>query len=822
MSQAETTPQRSRAPVEADPRTQLDASSENAQYPTVSTQPSHISILHTNHPSVRSSRSASTSHDPSEPFRPNLGSDSLPTLAPGRSAEPDELEEADSDTASEFHAFLQHGRIQVGQTWDDSSEDETPSQLGDRTLPLSSPANDRSRNSKAAAAARRKRRTAAPGPAHPESYLQSLRPSREHRRAWWKFLTNPGAPASLSAPHVSANLFSASLHPAVLLSMPHYFARTGVLVGTIALVGVAILGGVGGGLWVVLSRYVNGNSIEAIVGSSFGRYTKWKGGLGRALSGILLALYALGSAIIGYFALADLLLQVFFNYSPRGVPLHDRAFVTLVVGGIISSPLVIFPLAKRNVIRLNTFFSLTFYPVIVTIILVKIYARSPPVVNIDEFAHPSDEQLPLLGQHSRLASRSVTWPNADPRYPPSIWAPISLLPLLTLSACPLQILAHQRSLRRIGTSGSNVKAFITAQAGQVLFIIVLGLIFGVAAGTNGVQRRWGKQSHPNLFASLPNDDHLINFARVLFVAILVTHLAICLITSRSSWGRVLRLLDINPLRRRKPAIQLPVDDEPMATSAAAGTATVSGVIATGDGQPTDTGRLGRWKRQWGKPARNALAGVLLWTLTASSAYLSGAGGFRRSEKDGEEARFTRASEVLGLMGAGVGFVLPGLVWTVIFHIRRPRAILPPFASEIGRTASAFFVGPQSMLARNRRRLFGHTDDGADGDDERAPLLDDNTNQTPYETVPDAPARSSRHSTDQLSTFEASIPSHLSEQTSEERDEATTILLARKERQLQRRTRGKRIWQDIVVFAAVLPFGFALLVLGALELAKGGY
>ncbi len=63
------------------------------------------------------------------------------------------------------------------------------------------------------------------------------------------------------------------------------------------------------------------------------------------------------------------------------------------------------------------------------------------------------------------------WPNANPLYPPSIWAPISLLPLMTLSACPLQILAHQRSLRRIGTSRSNVKAFLGAQAGQVIFII---------------------------------------------------------------------------------------------------------------------------------------------------------------------------------------------------------------------------------------------------------------------------------------------------------------------------------------------------------------
>lgn len=748
-----------------------------------------------------------------------------------------ELEEADSDAASEFDAFMRQGRIDIGQAWDESSDEddvEHPSHE-DRTLPLSATGSS--------AAGRRKRKARK---AQPESYLQSLRPSREHRRAWWKFLTNPGAPASLSAPHVSANLFSASLHPAVLLSMPHYFARTGVLLGTIALVGVASLGGVGGGLWVVLSRYVNGSSIEAIVGASFGRYTPWKGGLGRVVSGLLLALYATGSAIIGYFALADLLLQVFFNYAPRGVPLHDRGFVTLVVGGIVSAPLIIFPLAKRNIIRLNTFFSLTFYPVIVTIVLVKIYARAPPVA-----ASSPLEASQASYSINFSSSRSSQWPNINPLNPPSIWAPISLLPLMTLSACPLQILAHQRSLRRIGTSRSNVKAFLGAQAGQVIFIIAMGLIFGVIAGVNGVQGRLGKDVHPNLFASLPNDDDLINVARVLFVAILVTHLAICLTTARSSWGRLLRLLNLNPLRKRRPPIQLPVDDEPAASSPLAGGAPASAQASnplSGQNPADNASRIGKWKRKWAKPARNSLAGVLLWGVTASTAYLSGAGGFRRSTKAGEEARFTRASEVLGLIGAGVGFVMPGLVWLILFHIRRPRAILPDFASELGKTASAYFSGPLSMLARNRRYLFGSRAGPDRGlESEREPLLDDQGDNNEIATEATAPAsptlrssqtdqgaahsgssdthpaRSSRHSMTLIRDQDAaSIPSHLTEQSSGDRDEATNILLARKERQLQKKTRGKRIYQDVVVFAAVLPFGIALLILGAIELRRGGY
>ncbi|GAK68016.1 uncharacterized protein PAN0_032c6246 [Moesziomyces antarcticus] len=801
-----------------------DPSATN-RYPTVSTQPSHLSVHHSR-PHDDDMEGSSRDRAPMSPYKDD---DSAPhsRSSLGRPRlDPDELEEGESDTASEFDAYLRQGRIEVGQTWDDSSEDEDAAHPlhQDRTLPLAATCDTAARRSKRA----NKKK------ARPESYLQSLRPTREHRKTWWKLLTNPGTPASLSAPHVSANLFSASLHPAVLLSMPHYFARTGVLLGTIALVVVATLGGVGGGLWVVLSRYVNGSSIEAIVGASFGRYTPWKGGLGRVVSGLLLALYATGSAIIGYFALADLLLQVFFNYAPRGVPLHDRAFVTLVVGGLISVPLVIFPLAKRNVIRLNTFFSLTFYPIIITIILVKIYTSTPPVVLT---AAPSTSGRPV-GRDG--------WPNINPLHPPSVWAPISLLPLLTLSACPLQILAHQRSLRRIGTSRSNVKAFIGAQAGQVLFIIVMGILFGVVAGVNGVQGRLRKNSHPNLFASLPNDDDLINVARILFVAILATHLAICLTTARSSWGRLLRQLNIHPLRRRQQAIRLPLDEPATSSPLVGGTggsmshANVSNATHSGE----EISQIGRWKRKWGKPARNALAGLLLWGVTAASAFLSGAGGFRRTEKAGEEARFTRASEVLGLMGAGVGFVMPGLVWMILFHIRRPRAILPPFASELGRTASAYFSGPLSMLARNRHYLLGGGGQKEDG--ERQPLLagadgadqDQNDGASassatarPRASNSDAASavsglhshRSSRHvppaSLDQDS---ASIPSHLTEQTSDDRDEATTILLARKERQLQRRTRGKRIYQDVIVFAAVLPLGFALLVLGAIELQRGGY
>lgn len=446
-----------------------EASSASRPFPTVSTLPSHISFHHDDEPIDGPSES---SH-----LLPS-GLSSQPGLNGSHyrsNVQPDELEDAESDDGSEFEAFMQQGTINVGQPWDESSDEDDEHDEVESTHALSN------RRGK------RRSRDLRNG-----SVLNTIRPLRERRRAWWKLLTNPKTPASLSAPHVAANLFASSLHPSVLLSMPHYFARTGVPLGMIAMAGVAILGGVGGGLWVVLSRYVNGTSVEAIVGASFGRYTRWKGGMGRAVSGLLLATYATGSAFVAYFGLADLLLQVFFYYSPKGIPLHDRAFVTLVVGAITTAPFVIFPLAKRNLIRLSTFFAVALYPIITGILLFKVL--SLPVAP-DSLAADLSSSKP---HHDPPSG----WPNVNPFRPPSIWAAISLLPLLTLSTSPLQILAHQRSLRRIGTSRSNVKAFMAAQATQVLCIIGFGAAFGIAIGVKGLQGRMGKASHRELIVRL--------------------------------------------------------------------------------------------------------------------------------------------------------------------------------------------------------------------------------------------------------------------------------------------------------------------------------
>jgi len=146
---------------------------------------------------------------------------------------------------------------------------------------------------------------------HPPPSPQNTKTFKSRFSSVWTYLTKGsshsrgkgsggGLPASLSLPLVSANLFAASLHPGVLLSMPYYFGLTGVAWGVVGLILIAGLGGVGGGLFVVLSRYVQGLTVEEITGQSFGRHNRWKGNVGRCTSGLLLATYAMMAAWVAY------------------------------------------------------------------------------------------------------------------------------------------------------------------------------------------------------------------------------------------------------------------------------------------------------------------------------------------------------------------------------------------------------------------------------------------------------------------------------------------------------------------------------------------
>ncbi|KDN44085.1 hypothetical protein K437DRAFT_248060 [Tilletiaria anomala UBC 951] len=651
--------------------------------------------------------------------------------------------------------------------------------------------------------------------------LSALLPSKITLRRLWSALTsNPSQPASLSIFTVSLNLFSTSLHPAVLLSLPFYFSRTEVLLGILGLCAVAILGGVGGGLWVVLGRYVNATNVENIVGAGCARNSRWRAEIGRTVTGLLVGTYATGSAFIAYFALADLLLQIFFHYSPRGIPLHDRAFVTLVIGGIFTTPLLVFPLAKRTLIRLNSGLTIVLYPLILTILFAKIYTWE-------------QETLPSLDvtlEHPK----KLELPNANPFSSPSIWGPYSLLPLLTLSSSPLQIMQHQRSLRRKGLSGSNVKAFMGAQTGQVLAVIGVCTAMGVGVGLKGMHERLGLQLHPNLFTSLPKGDDTVNFARLLFVLLLSSHLTLCVVTARSSWSRILRRFKLNPLRRRRrvqmsSAGIIAADDSPHV-------AVNSSSAGPHHHQPEATGECshdeGNPPRRWGKLARNALAGLILWALVAGLAYASGNGRIRRGdgEKDGEEARFTRASEVLGLMGAAVGFVLPSLVWVILFWIRRPRSILPVGESQNARDLERRPLLPRSALSINDHRpspsppppaaTAAGRHEGEEGTGADSPHWHPNMQALPTRT-PRGGGDSDYDAEDEGQRRKI-FRTWLRESNADHRDEQTAILLAKKERQMQKKTKGMRRWQDLLVIGGVLPLGMALLLLGAIELHTGAY
>lgn len=110
-------------------------------------------------------------------------------------------------------------------------------------------------------------------------------------------------------------------------------------------------------------------------------------------------------------------------------------------------------------------------------------------------------------------------------------------------------------------------------------------------------------------------------------------------------------------------------------------------------------------------------------------------------------------ELLGVMATlAVGWLLPSLFFIITFHVRSPLAIIfprdgPPPPTE------------DEPLARSLR-----------------------------------PALSNGH------VRTASLD-----------DPATDVLLARKERQLQKRRLGRRLWQDMVVYLGILPVGCVTLV-----------
>ncbi|WFD22649.1 hypothetical protein MEQU1_001323 [Malassezia equina] len=183
------------------------------------------------------------------------------------------------------------------------------------------------------------------------------------------------------------------------------------------------------------------------------------------------------------------------------------------------------------------------------------------------------------------------------------------------------------------------------------------------------------------------------------------------------------------------------------------------------------------------------------------AFFSGVGGvFMREEKEGEELRFLRSLETIGLVGAFVGFILPALIWLVLFRIRRPRAILMLQTNSMRRRINQYLLSPLSNLI------------GKTTYPEEEPLLAQQMHHS------NAEAGSSRN----IQSASVTMPNHLNEHTSSNCDDATLILLARKERDLQRKTRFRRRFQELLVVLALLPFGLLLVIMALIELLEGGF
>jgi hypothetical protein len=87
-------------------------------------------------------------------------------------------------------------------------------------------------------------------------------------------------------------------------------------------------------------------------------------------------------------------------------------------------------------------------------------------------------------------------------------------------------------------------------------------------------------------------------------------------------------------------------------------------------------------------------------------------------------------------------------------------------------------------------------------------------RNPYQAIPELPAGSPPG--DESSPGEMALGEDGQEIM---QDPSMDVLLARKERQLQKRRTGRRMWQDLIVFLGILPIG-AFTVLWCIGVAIG--
>lgn len=215
-------------------------------------------------PAPASESGSSASANASGVIEPVLHINTAPASTASDAEEVDEPLSDDDDELSPLHI------------WDEDSDADEPNEVVPRARPSMLPS-------------RRRRRGGASAPRLPHV-----------TNWWWSLLVGSAQPGTLTVGHVTLNLVSSSLHPGVLLAIPVYFTRAGVVPGMAVLVFITMLSAFGGALWVTLSRYVGGATIESITGRAFGMHTRWKRTLGLSMSSIALIMYCTGAAVVGY------------------------------------------------------------------------------------------------------------------------------------------------------------------------------------------------------------------------------------------------------------------------------------------------------------------------------------------------------------------------------------------------------------------------------------------------------------------------------------------------------------------------------------------
>ena len=103
--------------------------------------------------------------------------------------------------------------------------------------------------------------------------------------------------------------------------------------------------------------------------------------------------------------MTDLLLQVFFHYVRPGHLLHDRAFVTLFIGGVMvrcvltqTLPLLVSATPKRNMIQIQSWTMVLCYPVVVALL----YAHTNDWETVSPPAHTDTVPMPRLHDYTCL------------------------------------------------------------------------------------------------------------------------------------------------------------------------------------------------------------------------------------------------------------------------------------------------------------------------------------------------------------------------------------------------------------------------------------